>query len=47
MGVADDVRIALLGPLELRAGTALPVVEVAGRGCGGCCCAWPSTQNGW
>ena len=28
--MADDVRIALLGPLELRAGTALPVVEVAG-----------------
>jgi len=28
--VADDVRIALLGPLELRAGTGLPVVEVAG-----------------
>jgi hypothetical protein len=28
--VADDVRIALLGPLELRAGTAPPVVEVAG-----------------
>ena len=28
--MAGDLRIAVLGPLEVRAGPGLPVVEVAG-----------------